>query len=230
MMKDLGLTTNLDVIKRLVSIDHKFVVDAGCGGMTFTRLLAEHADRVLALDPDPVQAEKNRAADLAGHIEFTETGADRIPVPGSTVDGVFFAYSLHHIPAEIYPEVFAEVVRVLKTDGFLYVIEPIGCPLNDVMRLFHDEDSERAAAWQALEQLAIPAFGSAETRTYHGISEYDSFEQFAEHFGSRPFNTLYSEADVRRPEVQSAFERLGGPQHRFKSPKNVMCLRGPLKS
>jgi len=202
------------------------VIDAGCGGLTFTRQLLDEGARVLAIDPDPVQAELNRRADPIARLEFIETGADQIPVATGTVDGVFFAYSLHHIPTEIYQQVFVEVKRVLKPDGFLYVIEPIECPLNDVMKLFHDEDLERAAAWQALEDLAIPEFNSVEVVTYHSFSEYDSFDQFAEHFGSRSFNTLYTEADVRRPEVESAFERLGGSDHRFMSPKQVMFLHG----
>jgi ubiquinone/menaquinone biosynthesis C-methylase UbiE len=225
-MKDLGFTSNLDVINRFVPIEGKFVIDAGCGGLTFTRLLLEQGARVLAIDPDPVQAEHNRAAEPLAQLEFIETGADQIPVESNNVDGVFFSYSLHHIPAEIYPQVFSEVFRVLKPDGFLYVIEPIGCPLNDVMKLFYDEDQEREAAWRALERLAMPAFVSAEVVTYHGYSQYDSFDHFARQLGGRSFNALYTEADIRRPEVEAAFQRLGGPDHRFASPKQVMFLQG----
>ena len=96
-----------------------------------------------------------------------------------------------------------------------------------VMKLFHNEDRERAAAWQALEELAKTAFHSAEAVTYHSFAQYESFEQFAQRFASRSFNSLYTEADVRRPEVEAAFERLGGPDYRFQSPKQVMILKGP---
>lgn len=202
------------------------MIDAGCGGMAFTRPLADQGARVLAIDPDPVQAELNRAAEPIANVEFVETGADHLPVQSKTVDGVFFAYSLHHIPADIYQSVFDEVVRVLKPGGFLYVIEPIDCPLNEVMKLFHNEEQERAAAWRALEELAMPAFISAEVVTYHNFAQYDSWDDFAKHFGSRSFNTLYTEADIRQPEVKEAFERLGGPEHRFASPKQVMFLQG----
>ena len=228
-MKDLGCTTNLDVIKRFVSLDGCSVIDAGCGGLTFTRLLVELGARVLAIDPDPVQAKLNRQSDPIERLEFAETGADQLPVEAGTADGVFFAYSLHHIPAALYPQVFAEVSRVLKPEGFLYVIEPMDCPFNKVMRLFHDEDRERIAAWQAMELQAAPAFKSVETVTYHSFTQYDSFEHFADRLSSRSFNTLYSEADVRQPKVKEAFEKLGGPDHRFISPKQVMFLQG-LKS
>ena len=37
---------------------------------------------------------------------------------------------------------------------------------------------------------------------------------------------IYTEADVRRAEVKEAFQQLGGPDYRFKSPKQVMVLKG----
>jgi ubiquinone/menaquinone biosynthesis C-methylase UbiE len=224
--KDLGCQTNLDVINQFVSLADQFVIDAGCGSMGFTRSLVEQGARVLAIDPDPVQAELNRAADPLANLEFVETGAEQLPVQPNSVDGVFFAYSLHHIPVNKYQLVFAEVQRVLQPGGFLYVIEPLDCPLNEVMRLFHDEDQERAAAQQALDELAAPAFRSVQVVTYHNEVQYESWDDFATQFAGRSFNTIYTEEDVRRPVVQEAFERLGGTQHRFQSPKQVAFLQG----
>lgn len=225
--KDLGCITNIEVINQFVSLAGRHVIDAGCGDMTISRQLAENGANVLAIDPDPVQAELNRAALPIQNIEFAETGADSIPVEARTIDGVFFSYSLHHIPQAIYPQVFGEVLRVLKPDGFLFVIEPMDCPWNDVMKLFHNEDREREAAWSALEELAVTSFTSAQAVTYHSFAQYESFDQFAKHFASRSFNSLYTEADVRRPEVEAAFDRLGRPDYRFQSPKQVMILKGP---
>ncbi len=226
-IQDPGCITNLQVIRQLVPpLADRFVIDAGCGDLTLAGQLAECGARVLAIDPDPVQAEINRATEPVRHVEFVETGAERLPVPPRSVDGVFFSYSLHHIPAAIYPAVFGEVVRVLRPEGFLYVVEPIACPLNDVMKLFHDEDRERADAWRTLEERAAPAFRTIKHVICHSVSQYNSFDHFATHFGSRSFNSMYTEADMRRPEVRDAFERLGGPDHRFQSSRQVMYLQG----
>ncbi len=203
------------------------MIDAGCGDMTFTRPLVEHGARVLAIDPDPVQARLNRAMEPLENLEFVEAGAELLPAADHTVDGVFFAYSLHHVPAEHFSGVFSEVRRVLKPDGFLFVIEPADCPLNQVMRLFHDEDTVRAAAQQALLDLGVPAFQASRQFTWHNWVQFDSWEAFVEHFASRSFNTIYTEADIRRPEVRKAFDELGGDEHRFQSPKQVMLLQGP---
>jgi ubiquinone/menaquinone biosynthesis C-methylase UbiE len=227
---DLGCITNIEVVNRYVSLPGRLVIDAGCGDMVMSRQFADCGASVLAIDPDPIQAELNRKSGPIENIEFMETGADRISVESQSVDGVFFCYSLHHIPQEIYPQVFEEVLRVLKPDGFLFVIEPMDCPFNDVMKLFHNEDRERAAAWQALEELAVTSFNSAEVVTYHSFAQYESFEHFAMRLASRSFNSLYTEADVRRPEVREAFERIGKPDYLFQSPKQVMILKGPLAS
>lgn len=227
-IRNLGQATNVDVIREFVSLEGKRVVDAGCGNLTFTKLLVELGAMALAVDPDPVQAAKNQANPVTG-IEFIQSGADQIPADDNSVDGVFFSYSLHHIPAELYPTVFSEVFRVLRPDGFLYVIEPIGGAANDVMKLFHDEDRERTVAWEALQTIAVPAFESADVVTYHGIVQFESWDAYADQYAGKSFNSLYTAADVRRPEVEDAFHRLGGPEHRFESPKNVMFLKGRKK-
>lgn len=225
-MKDLGCISNAQVIQRFVSLEGKRVVDVGCGSLTFSRQLADLGARVLAIDPDAEQAKVNREAEPVPNICFVESGAEQIPAADRSVDGVFFAYSLHHIPATIYLDVFDEVGRVLKPDGFLYVIEPIDCPLNQVMKLFYDEDAQRTEAWQALIQLAQPRFESIDEVTYHGFTQYESFKQFADRFADQAFDSIYSADDVRRPEVEEAFYRLGHPNLRFQSPKNAMVLKG----
>jgi ubiquinone/menaquinone biosynthesis C-methylase UbiE len=227
--RELGCQTNTEVIDYFVSLTDRFVIDAGCGNLGFSRQLVEQGARVLAIDPDSVQAGLNREAEPIDDLEFVETGADRLPVESDSADGVFFIYSLHHIPANIYTEVFQEVIRVLKPDGFLFVIEPLNCPFNEVMKLFHDEDREREAAQRAVFELAAPAFDSLQVVTYHNWAKYDSWDDFASQIAGRSFNSLYSESDVRRPEVKESFERLGGPEHRFRSPKQAMFLKG-LKS
>ncbi len=222
---DLGFIKNVDVIQRFLDLTEKTVLDSGCGNLTFSRILAELGAQVIAIDPDQVQAEINRQTELPSSIEFIESGAEKIPLPNRSLDGVFFSYSLHHIPKSIYPAVFKEVRRVLKPDGFLYILEPTDCPWNQVMKLFHDEDQERADAQAAILELAAPHFESARVVTYHDIKQYDSFDDFAAQFASKSFNALYSEADVRAPVVEQAFEELSGPDYSFESPKKVVLLQ-----
>jgi len=105
------------------------------------------------------------------------------------------------------------------------VIEPIDCPLNQVMMLFHNEEKERAAAQKVLHEIAAPRFESSVEFRYHGFTKYDSFEHFAEHFSNRSFNSIYTAEDVRSEQVREAFERFGAADdYRFKAPKQMMFL------
>ena len=222
---ELGCTTSIDVIADRLALNHKQLLDIGCGNMAFARPLLQHGARVLGVDPDPVQAALNRAAEPIPGLEFVEAGAECLPAGDQSTDGIFFSYSLHHIPAHLYPSVFSEVFRVLRPDGFLCVIEPMDGPLNQVMKLFHDEDHERQKAQQAIHELAVPRFESANIFLYHSFTQYASFEMFASHFTKRSFNESYTAEDVIRPQVRKAFEQLGHPGYRFKSPKQAMVLQ-----
>jgi ubiquinone/menaquinone biosynthesis C-methylase UbiE len=227
MTTDLGPTTSPDVLAARVPLEGARVIDVGCGDMTVSRQLAELGATVLAVDPDPVQAERNRAAAPTPGVRFQEAGAEALPADDASVDGVVFSFSLHHVPTAEHAAAFAEVVRVLRPGGWLCVIEPVDGPLNAIMRHFHDEDAERAAAQRSLHEHAVPAFAEHAEFTYHSFIDYESFDAFATRFAGRTFNDGYTEADVRRPEVERMFEELGAPSYRFPSPKRMMLLRRP---
>ena len=222
---DLGFITSIEIIEQELSLDQKSLIDAGCGGLDFTKCLLEKKASVLAIDPDAVQAKINRESAPIPNLEFIEAGAEKIPAENDSIDGVFFSFSLHHIPSELYPLVFEEVIRVLRPNGYLCVIEPMSCPLNDVMKLFHNEDQERLDAIRAIAEFGLPAFETAKRFEYHSFIEYDSFDHFADRFSSRSFNTLYSPEDVRKPAVEKAFEQ-HAPEYRFRSPKQMIILQG----
>ena len=223
-IQQLGERTNVDVIASFVELESLTVLDVGCGNMEFTRQIAETAHRVLAIDPDPVQAKANRDGECPGNIEFVETDAQTIPAADDSMDGVFFAYSLHHLDMSTYGEIFAEIFRVLKAGGFIYAIEPVDCPLNQVMRLFHDEEVVRQAAQDWLETIA-DRFGSVHAVEYYGHTQYQSFDDFANKFSAKTFNSIYSESDVRQAHVETAFYENAGEDLIFQSPKRVVLLR-----
>lgn len=225
-MRDLGCCTNASVMSGFLSIEGKRVLDIGCGGLAFSKILADLGASVVGVDPDSVQAEKNRAAEPIPNVEFIEAGADHLPVADRSFDGATFAYSLHHVPSSVYPQMFDEIFRVLKPGGFLYVIEPTDCDGNEVMRLFHDEQQVRAEAWQALHDFAKPRFAECEMVTYYSVTQFESWNDYATRYASKSFNSLYTEADVRRDEVREAYEKFAGPENQLDARKNVMALIG----
>ena len=227
--QQLEIDKNVEVLRRQIKLAGKQVVDIGCGSMTFSKILAAEGASVLAIDPDSRQAALNRES-LAGvdnGITFAETGAESIPATDDSQDGVFFAYSLHHIDSSQYQTVFTEVNRVLRDDGLVYVIEPIGGPLNEVMKLFHNEEVERAAAWLSLEDYA-KQFDRISAFEYHSIVEFENWDAFVESYGNRSFNPSYTREDVCRDEVRKAFEANATKTEngfQFPSRKRAVCMK-----
>ena len=227
-IENLGRRDNIDVLSELVDLNHRTVVDVGCGSLTFSNILAEQGARVLAIDPDPIQAELNRKNETHDDITFVESSAEKIPTEDQSMDAVFFSYSLHHIPIDLHDAVFSECQRVLKPGGFVYIIEPIDCPFNRVMKLFHNEEVERQAAWNTLEHWA-EEFESVKCVEYHGSNTYSDWQQFANRLGTRSYNPDYTYEDVNCPSVKEAFEKHATKTeegYEFLSPKRAVFMNG----
>jgi len=228
-MQHFGVCTDLDAIDRCLTVKDQFLIDAGCGNMHLSKALAERGAHVLAIDPDEQTAKINQAADTIANVGFAQTGADQIPVENQSVDGILFPYSMHHVPADLYPAVFAESLRVLKPDGFLYIMEPVASgDLNEVMRLFHEEGPVRAAAQNAIDNLAAPHFGQVDVIEYSTPVSYDSWEHYAKRYVGKTFNNDYTERDVRADRVRIKFLEVGeAKQFKFESPMRITWLRNP---
>lgn len=207
MAEDWGYQSDLDVIDGLVDVRNRFVVDAGCGAGQFAFALAERGARVLGIEPDPVQAQKNDQMATVANVGFARAGAGEIPVESGSVDGVVFANSLHHVPQGHYSQVFNELMRILRRDGFLYFIEPIANGSSQyVMELFHDETQVRLAAYQALVDFAGPRFENMREVYYDVEKTYRNFDEFAEHYAALSYNQ-YQPDSVRDDAVRRRFEK-----------------------
>lgn len=227
--QDLGIAKDIEVVDQFLDVAGLFLIDAGCGSMALSRSLAERGAHVLGIDPDPVQAKKNREADTIANVGFAETGADNIPVESGSVDGVLFSYSLHHIPQNLYPDVFTELRRILKPDGFVFVMEPVASgELNEVMRMFHEEAEVRQAAQEALDLYGIPHFEHTTVIEYKKAVEYSSWEDYeAKYIGSSYNSGSYTAEDVKHPAVKKRFIEVGEPLgFKFKCPMKVTLMRG----
>jgi SAM-dependent methyltransferase len=127
-------------------------LELGCGNAGQTRLLARSGKfaSILALEVDRVQHARNLARDDLPGVGFGLGGAEDIPAADASVDAVFLFKSLHHVPAGLLGQAFAEMRRVLAPGGLVYISEPVfSGDYNEILRLFHDERQVREAAFDA---------------------------------------------------------------------------------
>lgn len=221
----------IEVIDECLDLDGKRIVELGCGRADITRIIATGGtDRqVVALEVDQVQHAINaRITDLP-NVAFRLAGAEAIPEPDASADVVFMFKSLHHVPRELMGDALDEIARVLRPGGYAYFSEPVYAgEFNEILRLFHDEEQVREAAFAALEHaVASGRFELARELFFLAPVHFNSFAVFesavigVSHTQHRLSPGLYE-------QVRERFSRhLGADGADFLQPVRVDLLRKP---
>ena len=219
----------IEVLADLVSLKAQAIIEIGCGSARLARELLRRWPRsqVTALEVDAVQHAKNLANPQKG-LTFIAAGAQALPLPDASFDLALMLKSLHHVPIAAMDQALAEVARVVRPGGHLYVSEPIyGGTFNEIARLYNDESVVRAAAQAALDRALAAGmqWGAEQERRFVLPSHFSHWDDFAERM-------LYpSFADHRiTPElverVRAAFEpHCGADGAHFMRPMHVRLLR-----
>jgi len=204
---ELGDLNDMQALDLLLDLSGLNLVDAGCGSGDAARKMAERGATVLGVEPDPAQAERNRAQAPTSGVTLVEAGAEALPAEGSSQDGVFFFRSLHHVPPGLMGPALKEAARVLRSGGFLYVVEPgMGCSFSDMMLPFNDETEVRTLAQQALNQTAGKLLGNPEKYLYRQYPTYPDFETLIERFTNISFHKITRQM-IDQPIVRESFEQ-----------------------
>lgn len=219
------------LLEGLVPLSGARLVEAGCGAARLARdLVARHpGSEVTGLEVDDRQHAKNLAAPAAG-LTFVRAGAEAIPLPDACFDGALMLKSLHHVPRERMADALAEIARVLKPHGWLYVSEPVYAgPLNELVRLYNDEGEVRAAAQRALDR-------AIESGRWRAVAEHRfeipvRFRDFAD-FEQRMMRPTFADHridDAMLARVRERYMPHQGPEGAsFTRPMHVRLLRrGP---
>ena len=222
------VTDELALLNRLVPLQAQRVIELGCGAAALSRklLAAYPACRVTGLEVDATQHAKNLAAPPVPGLSFVAAGAQAIPFEGGSFDLALMLKSLHHIPPALMDQALAETRRVLRPGGLLYVSEPVFAgPLNEINRLFNDEQAVRRAAYEAVER-AVASGRWRQVAEYHFMMPA-RFADFAE-FERRATGVTFAErrfSPELRERVRQRFEELRPPAGQpFLRPMRVNLL------
>lgn len=176
------VTDELDLLASLVDLpQHPHIVELGCGAAHLSRKLLQRLPGtfVTGLEVDERQMAKNLQMPQE-RLTFVQAGAQAIPFAEQSFDLALMLKSLHHVPLDLLDQALAEVHRVLRPRGLLYVSEPVFAgALNEVMRLFHDEEIVRAAALAAVRRaVASGAWEQVSEVHFEMPVHYRDFAEF----------------------------------------------------
>lgn len=229
MRKELGDLTDIEAVDRLLSVAGLSLIDVGCGAGSMSQELVGRGATVLGVEPDPIQAEINRAAAEISGLRFVETKATILPADDASVDGLFFIRSLHHIPVAHMDAALAEATRVVKPDGgFVYIVEPaMTGTFSPLMRPFNDETNARTEAQAALARASETLFTETATWVYEMHPRFDNFEAMVSYMVGLTFNEI-DQDDVETNEVRALFEAGRGDDgaYVFDQPMLLNLFRG----
>lgn len=200
--------SEIDVIQSLVKLDSVHILELGCGAAEKTQQLIELSPSltITASEVDQIQHTKNLANPIE-RVTFKSYGAEAIDEPNAHFDGVMMFKSLHHVPLDQLDSAFNEIARVLKPGGWVYISEPVFAgAFNEVIRVFHDEEQVRKAAFTAIERaVASKRFDLAEERFFLTRMKMNGFQQFEDRL-LNVTHTDHSLTDAQYQEVERRFE------------------------
>lgn len=218
------------------------VLELGCGNAEKARsiLRSGKVAGYLALETDTIQHAKNLAGndltdDLPGtlpRVHFALAGAQDIPAGDNSFDIVLMFKSLHHVALDQMDAALSEIHRVLKPGGLAYISEPVFAgDYNQILRLFHDEELARAAAFASIRQAVGSGLLELVRQTFFKTAvRFRDFSQFEEKVINATHTRHRLSADCLA-EVRARFARhMGAEGARFLTPNRVDLLRKPCAS
>ncbi len=204
------------------------VLELGCGKAEKTRLLAETSGlkAIWALEVDEIQHQRNLQLVDLPKVTFLQGGAEAIPAADESFDLVLMFKSLHHVPMQFMGQALGEIARVLKPGGLAWISEPVFAgELNEVFRLFHNEQIVREAAFAAISRaVAEGKLGLKKQLFFNTRSYFENFAQFDQRM-IQVTHTNHQLSPALYAQVKEKFESyLGADGVTFHNPQRVDLL------
>jgi SAM-dependent methyltransferase len=221
----------LEIIDENLALDGKHILELGCGRAELTRAIASagHGRQVLALEVDEIQHALHQQITDLDNVTFRLAGAEDIPAADDSFDAVFMFKSLHHVPLDLMAKSFDEIARVLKPGGYAYISEPVFAgDFNEILRLFHDEQRVREAAFSAVKHaVGSGQFLLADEIFFNSPMVFEDFAAFEERIIGATHTDHQLSADIYA-QVRARFERhMGEGGAHFQMPIRVDLLQKP---
>jgi ubiquinone/menaquinone biosynthesis C-methylase UbiE len=221
-----------EVYHRLLSLDNKHILELGCGSAAITRDIATAGPgrKITALEVDEIAHEINlQIADLP-NVTFGLAGAQDIPLENESVDVVFMFKSLHHVPLDLMDRAMREISRVSKPGGMVYISEPVfGGEFNEILRLFHDEQKVREAAFNTVKKAVDEGlFKLVEETFFYSPMKFESFSDFENRILKVTHTNHTLDEEVYHLVKQRFEHHLGDDGAQFLMPIRVDLLQRPL--
>jgi demethylmenaquinone methyltransferase/2-methoxy-6-polyprenyl-1,4-benzoquinol methylase/phosphoethanolamine N-methyltransferase len=145
------------------------VLDVGCGTGTLAiaaKRRAGPAGEVQGIDPsaEMIAVASEKAAKAGVDAKFQNAVIEKLPFPDGHFDVVLSSLMLHHLPADVKRDGFAEVRRVLKPGGRFLAIDIAGSGgfIGHILQMHFAQHKAEGKLGEAPDMLRAAGFEDVE--------------------------------------------------------------------
>jgi ArsR family transcriptional regulator len=123
----------------LKAMNYRHVADLGAGEGTLSQLLAQRAEKVIAIDLSPKMvdyAQKLAVSNGLANLEFRIGDIEEPPIDDSSIDLAILSQALHH--AENPQRAIDAAFRILRPGGRLIILDLVQHNFNEARELYAD--------------------------------------------------------------------------------------------
>ena len=223
-------SSNGDELKKHIFLDGKSVLDIGCGSGDLVRYIGANGGIAFGLECNWGRFREILSATRISRETYIQGVGQNLPFRDNTFDVITFFSSLHHIPkAQIYTSL-VEAARVSKSDGIVYVAEPLSQgPIYEMLLPVDDETEVRLEAEYEITRVPDSILLQNQVHYYIDNYYYKNFESMCKEILS-----VSPDRSKRLSEVEEymheLFRKFGVQEDsgwRFEQPMRVNILKKP---